>query len=299
MSYWDSYREIQRLVERMRPIHDQIRTYLESQNSFIELTASMTPTRDLLNEIQKTQLLMQPPPELFATSRALEAAMRPLVDVEALARAYQVGFDPDWIRRLSTAFEIAPFVGEVEFEDGELTTTEDEAGPAAQAEAQLVEIASPDALEALRKVEFAPLVLLDQILRNPEMMRRLGSRDFEGFVAALVEQIGFEDVILTPRSGDDGRDVLATKRVHGISIFCAFECKRYAPDRPIGPEIARALLGTIVHGNTRATKGVLVTTSHFTPAARRFILTEPSLDGKDFEGIVGWLQEFGQKRRAT
>jgi hypothetical protein len=273
----------------MRPIQDQLRTYLESQNALADLTARMMPTRDLLIEIQKTQLLLQPPPELFATSKALEAAMQPLVDVGALARKYHLGFDPEWIQRLSTAFEVAPFVGEVEFEDSELTPPEGEAEPAAQAEAQLVEIASPESLDALRKVEFAPLVLLDQVLRSPEMMRRLGARDFEGFVAALIEQIGFEDVILTPRSGDDGRDVLATKRVHGITILCAFECKRYA----------RALLGTIVHGNTRATKGVLVTTSHFTPAARRFILTEPSLDGKDFEGIVGWLQEFGQKRRAT
>ena len=83
--------------------------------------------------------------------------------------------------------------------------------------------------------------------------------------------------------------------MHGISILCAFECKRYAPDRPVGPEIARALLGTILHGSTRATKGVLVTTSRFTPATRTFILTEPSLDGKDFDGIVGWLQEYGGK----
>lgn len=86
------------------------------------------------------------------------------------------------------------------------------------------------------------------------------------------------------------------KRVHGISIACAFECKRYAPKRAVGPEIARALLGTISHGETRAAKGILVTTSTFSPAARKFILTEPSLDGRDFDGIVEWLREYARAR---
>jgi restriction system protein len=141
------------------------------------------------------------------------------------------------------------------------------------------------------------LTILDRVLRHPEALRTLTARDFEGFVAALVEQLGFEDVVLTPRSGDMGRDVLATKRIHGISILCAFECKRYAPDRPVGPEIARALLGTIMHGPTRAAKGILVTTSSFTPAARTFIFTEPGLDGRDFDGIVEWLQEYASHRQ--
>ena len=102
-----------------------------------------------------------------------------------------------------------------------------------------------------------------------------------------------------PSSGDEGRDVLATKRVHGLSILFAFECKRYAADRPVGPGIARALLGTITHGATRANKGVLVTTSRFTPAARSFIITEPSLDGRDFDGILEWLREYSAKKNAT
>ena len=115
-------------------------------------------------------------------------------------------------------------------------------------------------------------------------------------IAALVDELGFENVVLTPRSGDEGRDVVATMTVHGISMVCAFECKRYAQDRPVGPDIARALLGVITHGSTRATKGIVVTTSSFTPAATKFILTEPSLDGRDFDGVVKWLQTYASKR---
>ncbi len=298
MSYWDSYRDIQRLFEQMRPIQEQLRVYLENQPALADLTARMMPAADLLRELQVAQSILQPPPELLATRLALQAAIRPLVDAQALASDHFRALDPQWIQHLSSAFEAAPFLGEMEFEEPEEPPA-DGGGLEAQAEAQVLEIASEETLAALRRVDFAPIVLLDQVLRNPEIMRRLGARDFEGFVAALLEQIGFEDVILTPRSGDDGRDVLATKRVHGLTVLCAFECKRYSFDRPVGPEIARALLGTILHGSTRATKGVLVTTSHFTPAARRFILTEPNLDGKDFDGIIGWLREFGEKRHAT
>lgn len=58
--------------------------------------------------------------------------------------------------------------------------------------------------------------------------------------------------------------------------------------------IARALLGTIRHADTGATKGVLITTSYFTPSARTFILTEPALDGTDYDGLVEWLREYGR-----
>ena len=102
---------------------------------------------------------------------------------------------------------------------------------------------------------------------------------------------------MTPRSGDKGRDVLATKRVHGISILFAFECKRFAPSRAVGVGVARALLGVVTHGDTRANVGVLVTTSRFTKGARRFILTEPSLDSRDFEGVANWLHEYADSQK--
>lgn len=295
MSYWDSFREIQRVADNMSASQDQIRAYLESRPRIADVMAEMLSARTLLDEIERTQRLMQPPAELLAISAALAAAVRPLPDLSLLARAYEFGGLPETVRRISLGLEAARMLAEVELEEAENISSD----VAHQAESQLVEIIPAEALDGLRRVQFAPLVLLDQVLRNPELMHRLGARDFEGFVAALVEQLGFEQVVLTPRSGDEGRDVLAIKNVHGIEILFAFECKRYSPGRPVGPEIARALLGTIMHGNTRAAKGVLVTTSHFTPATRRFILTEPALDGKDFDGVVSWLHEYGRRSPST
>lgn len=139
--------------------------------------------------------------------------------------------------------------------------------------------------------------MLDRILRDPVSMRSLDSRDFERFIATLIDQLGFEDVVITPRSGDQGRDVIATITVQGIPILFAFECKRYSEKNPVGPDIVRALLGTVMHRHTRANKGVLVTTSNLSPAARNFILTEPLLDGKDFDDIIEWLKEYSRLPR--
>jgi len=227
---------------------------------------------------------------------ALAAAMKPIhIDFGSFSPnlgAIDVAMR-DAFARLNETFVSARFIGQISLR--ELRDDKPDEALSQEAEAQLLDIVPAEALNRLRQVEFAPLAVLDRTLRNPELMRRFGSREFEGFVASLIEQIGFEDVILTPASRDGGRDVLATKRVHGIRIFCAFECKRYAPDRPVGPLFARALLGTLTHRDSRATKGVLVTTSSFTPAARNFILSEPLLDGKDFDGIVSWLHEYSPK----
>jgi hypothetical protein len=319
MKYWDSVRQIQRLVESLRPmeeqiqrlqlvsaqmrapllLEDQVRQMNRVQEWVQETAAPFIRAQDLLEQFARTQAVLMQPAALLASSELLQASIRPIPDLRAL------GLDPDYMAsiaaRLNAGILDAGFLGELDLSEGEAGEEPEPTDEAAiqTVESRLVEIASPESLETLRSVDFAPIVLLDRALRNPGMMRQMEARDFESFIASLVEQLGFEDVVLTPGSRDQGRDVLATKHVHGISIFFAFECKRYSADRPVGPDIARALLGTISHAATRATKGVLVTTSRFTPAARRFILTEPSLDGRDFDGIVEWLREYATKKHAT
>jgi HJR/Mrr/RecB family endonuclease len=207
------------------------------------------------------------------------------------------------LARINAAIGAASYIGEAYFEDSEgddEPIQREDAQPellATAMENRLVEVVPAAVLDRLKTVDFVPITILDQILRSPESMRALTARDFERFIATLIDQLGFENVVITPRSGDQGRDVLATKTMHGIPILFAFECKRYRPDSRVGPEILRALLGTITHGPTKANKGVLVTTSTFTSGARTYILTEPSLDGKDFDGISAWLKEYARQGR--
>lgn len=292
MDPFDYLRDIQRQLDLLRPALEQYqRVQRQIQASSISL-----PVRDLLRDFEENQRSLNIAGEFAAQQRALFAAVQPLRIESALADFTAMS---EMLSRVNAGIAGATFIGQLQLTDADSEDSADADLPSV-AESRLVEVVPADALGDLKRVEFAPLVLLDRALRNPQIMRLLRSREFEGFIAALIEQLGFEDVILTPRSGDQGRDVLATKRVHGIPIMFAFECKRYAPEKPVGPEIARALLGTIAHGHTRASKGVIVTTSYFTPSARNFILTEPDLDGKDFDGIVEWLKEYGSKgRRAT
>jgi hypothetical protein len=206
------------------------------------------------------------------------------------------------VGRLNKSIANAPVIGEVELKqkqekEGEEKSVDEAQQAEPEVEPRLVEGAPVEALSQLHRIGFVPLFELDRVLRHPEAMRHLSAREFEGFIATLVEQLGFEDVVLTPPSGDDGRDILATKRFAGMPVFFAFECKKYAPHRPVGPDIIRALLGTVRGKDTRANKGVLVTTSTFTPAARKFFVTEPDLEGRDFDDVVAWLKEYALARR--
>lgn len=142
-------------------------------------------------------------------------------------------------------------------------------------------------------VRWLPIELMKAIAANPELMRGMNPLDFEKLVANLLEVQGFENIQLTKRSGDGGRDIIATRHVAGIPVLFAFECKRYTDK--ISVDIMRGLLGSLVASDTKANKGVLVTTSTFTRDARRFIASEVLLDGKDFNDLVNWLQLYGQK----
>jgi len=148
--------------------------------------------------------------------------------------------------------------------------------------------------EQLEIVQFVPFKLLQKIKQDPSLMRHVSPRDFERFVAELIDKLGFQNVVLTPQSNDGGRDIIATKYENGYPVIFAFECKRYAPHRKIGLDFMRALLGVITHRPTSANRGVLVTTSSFTKGSNEFIAAEPSIDGQDFNNLVKLLQQISQ-----
>jgi len=152
-----------------------------------------------------------------------------------------------------------------------------------------------EARERIIQVDYFPFHLIETFRKNPELTRCLTPRDFERLTAELLNGLEFENVILTSVSGDGGRDIIATKKIHGIPILCAFECKKYSEENRVGISILRSLLGTITTSETKAAVGVLVTTSTFTTGSRKFILSEPRIDGKDFNALVGWLNDYKRK----
>jgi hypothetical protein len=70
----------------------------------------------------------------------------------------------------------------------------------------------------------------------------------------------------------------------------AVQCKFYAPKEEIGPSIVRELIGSmadISHDSTQAVRGMIVTTSYFTPDALRLAVKHgiQTVDGQDLSAI--------------
>lgn len=86
---------------------------------------------------------------------------------------------------------------------------------------------------------------------------------WEEILAGAYKRAGFDEVTLTPRSADKGRDVIAIKNGVGC-IKVLGSMKRYKPTNLVKHDDVRALLG-VLSGEHNASKGILSTTSDFAP----------------------------------
>lgn len=91
---------------------------------------------------------------------------------------------------------------------------------------------------------------------------------WEEIIAAAYKVSGFDEVTLTHRSGDLGRDVIAIK--HGIgSVRVINQVKAYHPSHRVPANDVRALCGILDPDG--ASLGVMTTTSSFAPG----VATDP------------------------
>jgi HJR/Mrr/RecB family endonuclease len=150
----------------------------------------------------------------------------------------------------------------------------------------------PEYAERIVRVNQLPLDALRLISQDPRLIHTLTPWQFEQFIAEILDKLGFRDVVHTRRVGDGGRDVIASNTVNRIPLTFYFECKKYAPGDAVQLESLRALLGVVAHHGSEANIGVLVTTSRFTKGCNELIASECRLDGKDYDGIVGWIDEY-------
>lgn len=132
--------------------------------------------------------------------------------------------------------------------------------------------------------------ILQQLIRNPELMRVMTPRKFEELVAELLTREGL-CVTLTPQARDGGRDILASLKTSVGEHLYLVECKRYSQDRPVGVQLVRQLYGIVEV--ERATAGLLVTTSSFTAGATNLQKTlAHRIALRDYSGIVSWIQKL-------
>ena len=96
--------------------------------------------------------------------------------------------------------------------------------------------------------------------RSLSDLKRMHPFKFEDYIAKLYKNMGYS-VKQTKRTGDGGKDMIATK--NGQTYFV--ECKRYSD--PINVHKMRDFVGACVLGG-KDVKGIYVTTSSFTNDAK-------------------------------
>jgi restriction system protein len=134
--------------------------------------------------------------------------------------------------------------------------------------------------------------LIKQMNCDPNFMYQIDWRKWEEMIAGAYERSGFDEVILTPRSGDLGRDVIAIKLGVG-SIRVVDQMKKYKPGHLVTANEVRAMLG-VVCADPKTSKGVITTTSDFAPGIAQDTLIQPfvpfRLELKSGAELLDWLK---------
>ncbi|MFZ1220084.1 MAG: restriction endonuclease [Chthoniobacterales bacterium] len=125
--------------------------------------------------------------------------------------------------------------------------------------------------ELIRALVIPWRTIVERLKKDWSEAFRIPPRLWEEMIAAAFEQDGYDEVILTPRSRDRGRDVIAMKNGVGC-IRIIDSVKAYAAHHLVGHDDVRALAG-VLFGDPKASKGIVTTTSDFAPGIR----TDPYL----------------------
>jgi restriction system protein len=138
------------------------------------------------------------------------------------------------------------------------------------------------------------------VQRDPEGIYEIGWRAWEEIIAGAYSRAGYE-VILTARSGDLGRDVIAIKRGAG-SIRIFDQVKAYKRGHVVTAEEVRAMLGVIT-GAQNVSKGVITTTSTFAPLLQDDPFIKPyipyRLELRPRDVLLPWLDQLSGEQGVT
>lgn len=118
--------------------------------------------------------------------------------------------------------------------------------------------------ELIKSITLPLLDIVQRITENPSLMYEVDPRTWEEIIAAAYDASKlFDEVTLTPRSGDRGRDVIAVKKGFG-SVRLIESVKRRTPGNKTTAEEVQALLGVLL-SDPQASKGIVSTTWEFAP----------------------------------
>lgn len=113
--------------------------------------------------------------------------------------------------------------------------------------------------------------IIKLIEKDPSVIHKIDWRKLEEIVAGMHERTGiFDEVILTPRSGDRGRDVVLIRHGH-YSLHFFDQIKAYSSKRLVTADMIKASLLTMEGNNYQ--KVIVTTTGSFAPR----LLDDPAI----------------------
>jgi restriction system protein len=119
----------------------------------------------------------------------------------------------------------------------------------------------------------------------------------EEVIAAAYKEARYS-VILTPRSEDKGRDVIATSQNGLVSARLFDQVKAYGPGHVVTLDDVHSMLG-VLSAEKNVSKGIITTTSDFAPGVhtderiKQFMPHRLELRPK--ERLLEWLTKAGGK----
>jgi restriction system protein len=150
------------------------------------------------------------------------------------------------------------------------------------AEGQLIEAVALPWFEIIKALE-----------RDPDFLHQLDWRKLEELIAGAYKREGWPEVVLTPRSGDGGRDIIASRPDWGTICFYD-QVKAYSPGHTVPANDVRALYGVLnLHQNV--SKAIITTTTLFAPGVyEEFNAVMPNrLDLRDGPKLIEWFKRLG------
>lgn len=136
-------------------------------------------------------------------------------------------------------------------------------------------------------------------LREPNATRELSLIfAWEEIIAGAFKKEGYDEVILTPRSGDDGRDVIAIRKGIG-TVKILGSVKAYGPGRLVRHNDVRDFVGVLAL-EPDSSKGIITTTSDFAPKVytnpKYKVLMPTRLELVNGKQLQEWLSKLSKER---
>jgi len=117
--------------------------------------------------------------------------------------------------------------------------------------------------ELVTFVEPAWLAIRDSLVADPSCRFSITPSKWEELIAASYEAAGFDAVVLVPRSGDGGRDIVAT-RMGFAQVSIVDQVRILEVGKVVDADDVCTLLGALL-ADRNATKGFITTTANFAP----------------------------------